>query len=64
MSGAAPLVGTERDGAVAVLTIDNPPVNAMGHAMRSALKAALDQAIAEPAVAAIVVMGEIGRAHV
>ncbi len=63
MSGAASLVRSERDGAIAVLVMDNPPVNALGHALRTALKAALDEALADPAVAAIVVIGA-GRAFI
>ncbi|HUZ75112.1 MAG TPA: 3-hydroxyacyl-CoA dehydrogenase NAD-binding domain-containing protein [Stellaceae bacterium] len=63
MSGAATLVRSERDGAIAILVMDNPPVNALGHALRAALKAALDQVLADPAVAAVVVMGA-GRAFI
>ena len=43
-----------RDGAIALLIINNPPVNAMGHAVRAALKARLDEAVANPEVQAIV----------
>ncbi|HZT52489.1 MAG TPA: 3-hydroxyacyl-CoA dehydrogenase NAD-binding domain-containing protein [Stellaceae bacterium] len=57
MSGPTTRVRSERDGATAVLTIDNPPVNALGHALRSAIKSALDQALADPAVRAIVLIG-------
>ncbi|HET8724875.1 MAG TPA: 3-hydroxyacyl-CoA dehydrogenase NAD-binding domain-containing protein [Anaeromyxobacteraceae bacterium] len=44
-------------GAVAVITLDNPPVNGLGHALRSALVEGLDRAAADPAVKAIVVTG-------
>ncbi len=57
MAAGAPLVKTEQIGSVALLTIDNPPVNATSHALRSALKAALEAAIADPAAAAIVLTG-------
>ncbi|HVV93150.1 MAG TPA: 3-hydroxyacyl-CoA dehydrogenase NAD-binding domain-containing protein [Hyphomicrobiales bacterium] len=51
----AELVSISRDGDVAVLTIDNPPVNALGHTMRIALAAALDGAVADPAAKGIVI---------
>jgi 3-hydroxyacyl-CoA dehydrogenase len=57
MAAGAPLVRTELVGKVALLTIDNPPVNATSHALRAAMKAALEAAIADPAAAAIVLIG-------
>ena len=57
MAAGEPLVKTEQIGKVALLTIDNPPVNATSHALRSALKAALEAAIADPATTAIVLIG-------
>ena len=45
-----------RDG-VAVLTLDNPPVNGLSHAVRSAYADGLARANADPAVKAIVVTG-------
>jgi 3-hydroxyacyl-CoA dehydrogenase len=45
-----------RDG-VAVLKLDNPPVNSLGHELREALVAGLERANADPAVKAIVVIG-------
>jgi 3-hydroxyacyl-CoA dehydrogenase len=57
MEVGAPLVKTEQIGNLALLTIDNPPVNATSHALRAALKSALEAAIADPAVAAIVLIG-------
>lgn len=56
MSGGT-LVHLEHRGPVAVVTLDNPPVNAMGAAVRVALKAALDAAMADPAVDAAVLTG-------
>ncbi len=44
-------------GCVAVVTMNNPPVNSLGHALRSAILEALDQALADPQVAAIVLAG-------
>jgi len=43
--------------AAAVITLDNPPVNGLGHALRSAIVAAVDAAQADPAVKAIVLVG-------
>src|SRR5258708_12378048 len=45
-----------RDG-VAVLELDNPPVNSLGHELREALVAALERANADPAIKAIVLIG-------
>jgi 3-hydroxyacyl-CoA dehydrogenase len=42
---------------IAWLTLDNPPVNGLGHATRSGIVAALTRACADPAVAAIVIAG-------
>ncbi len=47
----------ERDQDVAVITIDNPPVNALSPGVPEALTAAITQANADPAVRAIVVIG-------
>ena len=44
-------------GAVAVLTLDNPPVNGLGQALRTALVEGIDRANADPAVKAIVLIG-------
>ncbi|MET0542775.1 MAG: 3-hydroxyacyl-CoA dehydrogenase NAD-binding domain-containing protein, partial [Variovorax sp.] len=44
-------------GGVAVLTLNNPPVNAMGHAVRQTLAADLDTAWNDPAVKAVVIIG-------
>ena len=45
------------DGSVALLVMDNPPVNALGHALRVGLLEALDKAAADPLVSAIVLTG-------
>jgi 3-hydroxyacyl-CoA dehydrogenase len=44
-------------GAVAVITLDNPPVNGLGYELRTGIVAGLDQAAADPAVKAIVLIG-------
>ncbi len=44
-------------GDVAVITLNNPPVNGLGFATRQAIAAALDQANADPTVQAIVLTG-------
>src|SRR5260370_38808048 len=45
-----------RDG-VAVLKLDNPPVNSLGHELREALVAGLERANADPAIKASVLIG-------
>ena len=45
------------DADVAVLTLDNPPVNGLGYDTRRALVDGLDRALADPAVVAIVIAG-------
>src|SRR5690606_26006650 len=55
--GRAMSANYEVRGAVAVITIDNPPVNSMGFATRKALVAALEQARADAAVKAVVLIG-------
>ncbi|HUP29428.1 MAG TPA: enoyl-CoA hydratase-related protein, partial [Usitatibacter sp.] len=47
-------------GNVAVITLDNPPVNGMGFATRSATMRGLDSAAADAAVQAIVIRGANG----
>ncbi len=42
---------------VAVITLDNPPVNGLGHATRKALAEGVNAAQADPAVTAIVITG-------
>src|SRR5258708_16097634 len=45
-----------RDG-IAVLKLDNPPVNSLGHELREALVAGLERSNADPSVKAIVLIG-------
>jgi 3-hydroxyacyl-CoA dehydrogenase len=57
------LVRFERDQDVAVITIDNPPVNALSPGVVEGLKAAIEQANADAEVRAIVVIGS-GRTFI
>ena len=43
--------------AIAIITLDQPPVNSLGHALRSAIKTAVESAVEDPAVSAILVTG-------
>jgi 3-hydroxyacyl-CoA dehydrogenase len=45
------------NGDVAVITLNNPPVNGLGYATRTAIAQGLDKANADPAVKAIVLTG-------
>ena len=45
----------ENHEGTALITLDNPPVNALGHALRAALAEAVDEAEADPAIRAIVI---------
>jgi 3-hydroxyacyl-CoA dehydrogenase len=45
------------DGAVAVITLNNPPVNGLGYATRSALVDGMKQALNDSAVKAVVITG-------
>ena len=45
------------DGEVAVITLDNPPVNGLGHALRSGIVDGLDKAQADTNIKAIVLIG-------
>jgi enoyl-CoA hydratase/carnithine racemase len=51
------LVRVERDGAVATVWLDNPPVNAVSVRMRHALHAALDGIEAEAAIRCVILAG-------
>lgn len=54
MSVSKPATSLTIHGAVAVLEIDSPPVNALGHNVRVSIKAGIDQANAAAEVSAIV----------
>ena len=53
----ADLVRYDITDGVAVVTIDNPPVNALGPAVWEAIDEAVQRAVADPAAAAIVLVG-------
>jgi len=55
-SGNLVTLTKHRDGA-AIITIDNPPVNALSPGVPEGIKAALDGAMADPATRAIVLIG-------
>ena len=60
----ATFVSTERHGAVAVVTIDNPPMNALSSALLEELEAELDGLDEDDGVRAIVLRGGGERAFV
>ena len=45
------------EGNVAVIEIENPPVNALSHPVRKGLAEAIEQAVADESVDAIVLIG-------
>ena len=51
------LVRLSQNGDVAVITIDNPPVNALSPGVPEGIEAALRQAVADPQTRAIVIIG-------
>jgi enoyl-CoA hydratase len=57
-------VSTEHDGAVAVVTIDHPPVNALSAGLLEELEAELDRLDGAPATRAIVLRGAGEKAFV
>jgi 3-hydroxyacyl-CoA dehydrogenase len=50
------VVSTTRDAEVAVIAVNNPPVNALSQAVRAGLREALGQADADPSVRAVVIL--------
>jgi enoyl-CoA hydratase len=57
-------VSTEHDGHVAVVTIDNPPMNALSAALLEELEAEIDRLDADDAIRAVVLRGGGERAFV
>ncbi|WP_043342508.1 3-hydroxyacyl-CoA dehydrogenase NAD-binding domain-containing protein [Belnapia moabensis] len=57
------VVRYEVDGDIAVVTIDNPPVNALGAGVSEGIVAAVDRAAADPAIRAVVLTGA-GRSFI
>ena len=50
-------VRTQLHGKILLVTVDNPPVNALGVAVRRGLAAAMDQAEADAGIAAVLIVG-------
>jgi 3-hydroxyacyl-CoA dehydrogenase len=65
MSSGAPnaVVRRAQRGDILLVTIDNPPVNALGAEVRAGLLAAIEAADADPAVAAVLIAGS-GRTFI
>ena len=61
--GERELVRFEKDGDIGVITVDNPPVNAMSPGVPEGIVAALDKGNADPAVKAMVLIGA-GRSFI
>ena len=55
MSSPQPAVAVTREGSIVVLTLDNPPVNALGSTLRTALHEALREALQDGTVRGIVI---------
>ncbi|MES1941248.1 NAD-binding 3-hydroxyacyl-CoA dehydrogenase [Salinisphaera sp. T5B8] len=51
------VVSYERDGDIGVITVDNPPVNALGHAVRQGIVDALDKGMADDGAKALLIIG-------
>src|SRR3979490_1132937 len=51
------LVRISKDNGVAVITIDNPPVNALSPGVPEGIGAAIDEMNRDPAIKAVVVIG-------
>ena len=60
---STPVVHTRLDGSVLVVTIDNPPVNALGVAVRSGLLQAVELAHNSPDIQAVLLVGK-GKAFI
>ncbi|MFY0734171.1 MULTISPECIES: 3-hydroxyacyl-CoA dehydrogenase NAD-binding domain-containing protein [Aurantimonas] len=56
MTTINPATTLDVEGEIAVLTLDNPPVNALSHILREGVAAGLEAAAADPAVRAIVLI--------
>jgi 3-hydroxyacyl-CoA dehydrogenase len=63
MTNEASVVRAVRQGDVLVISLCNPPVNALGVAVRQGLKQAIEQAQADAGVRAVLVVGE-GKAFI
>ncbi len=61
MDAVTPPVSVSRHGAMAVVLIDHPPVNALSQAVRQSLMEAVRALAADPSVAGLVISGGPGR---
>src|SRR5437870_8717932 len=61
--GARELAQFEKDGDIGVITIDNPPVNALSPGVPEGIVVAVDKGNADPAVSAMVMIGA-GRSFI
>ncbi len=59
----APVVRLEKDGDIALIIVNYPPVNALGPGVSDGIIACLNQANADPSVKAVVLMGD-GRSFI
>ena len=57
------VISIEREGPLALIVIDNPPVNAAGHAVREGLQWAIEAVGADAGVEAVAIYGK-GRAFI
>lgn len=62
-SPTSTLVRFSQDAGIAIVEIDNPPVNAISHGVRAGLKAAIETAASDAAIEAIVIVAA-GRTFV
>jgi 3-hydroxyacyl-CoA dehydrogenase len=62
-AGDKPLVRFEAQDGIGVITIDNPPVNALGPGVRDGIVEALEKGQADPAVKAMIMIGA-GRSFI
>ncbi|QUG76409.1 3-hydroxyacyl-CoA dehydrogenase [Erwinia sp. E602] len=56
-----PVVHLERDGEILIALLDNPPVNALSHAVRAALWAAVERLEADASLRALLLLGAEGH---
>src|SRR5205823_11131877 len=61
--GESELVRFENEGGIGVITVDNPPVNALSPGVPQGITAAIDKGNADPAVKAMVLIGA-GRSFI
>jgi 3-hydroxyacyl-CoA dehydrogenase len=56
MAAVNEVVDLSNEGDIAVVTVNSPPVNALGAKVRDGLKGAFDQAFADPSAKAMAVV--------